>query len=167
LRGFLFAYADLPMSPASRPPRVHLTKLLRQTLEEDGYDADDFADCFANWKALGPSGEYSDPYFGKDSEYARPLRDGRRVLRHIHLPPESNPDEVAKWERDFARRTRKTSDTSLIYAHDDRHGYLLIYIVREPNGHAVAEMATRECRELMEQLADVAGAFLHDGKILI
>lgn len=155
------------MPPASRPPRVHLTKLLRQALEEDGYDADDFVRYFANWKALGSSGEYSDPYFGKDGEYARPLRDGRRVLRHVHLPPESNPEEVAKWDRASKRCARKTSDTSLIYAYDGRHGYLLIYIVREPNGHAFAEMATRECKELMEQLADVASAFLHGGEILI
>jgi hypothetical protein len=143
-----------------------LTKLLRDSLEDDGFDADHFAVYFGAWKALGPAGEFSDPYFGKDAEYARPVRNGKRVLRHVHLPPESSPVEVSIWNANAARCSRKTSDTSLVYAFDHRHGYLLIYIVREPDGHSLATMATKESADLMNSFADAAEAFLHDGSIV-
>ena len=121
----------------------------------------------SSWKALGAAAEFSDPYFGKDGEYSQPIRNGRRVLRHVHLPPESNPEEVGRWDAQAKRGSRKTSDTSLIYAFDARHGYLLIYVAREPDGHVLSDMGTKETVDLMNNFADVAEAFLFDGSILI
>lgn len=144
-----------------------MTRLLRESLEADGFDADEFAQYFGNWKALGDAGEYSDPYFGKDGEYSRPIRAGQRVLRHVHLPPESDPAEIARWNAQAKRGSRKTSDTSLVYAFDQRHGYLLIYVAREPDGHVLSDMGTKETADLMNNFADVAAAFRHDGSILI
>jgi hypothetical protein len=151
----------------SKLPHVQITELLRASLEDDGLDAVAFCQYFSEWKALGSAGEYSDEYFGKDGEYARPKRNNQNVLRHVHLPPESDPADLAKWNRDHTRRSRKVSDTSLIYAQDPRHGILLIYIAREPEGHTLAEMDTEESAKLMNDFCDVAEAFMHDGTVLI
>jgi hypothetical protein len=145
----------------------HLTGLLRSSLEGEGYDANEFLAYFLAWKDLGPNGEYADPYFGKDGEYGRPVRNGKRVLRHVHLPPETDASAIKRWNRDHKQGSRKTSDTSLVYAYDQTHGYLLIYIAREPDGHAIAEMRTAKSRQLMENFADVAERFCHDGTVLI
>lgn len=163
------------MSAELTLPPVHLTQLLRQALLDDGLDPDDFAQYFAEWKAMGAAGEYLDYYFGKDGDYDQPRRGGQRVLRHVHMPPEdrradeSEPPSpaLAQWERDWQRRRRKTSDTALIYAHDPRRGYLLIYLAREPTGHQIAQMTTETSRTFMNQLADVADAFITHGRILI
>lgn len=155
------------MPPPRKIPKVQLTELLRNILVSDGYDTDEFARYFARWKALGPAGEFSDPYFGKDGEYAKPMRGGRRVLRHVHLPPERDPDQLTDWERKAARRSRKTSDTALIYAYDPQHGFLLIFFAREPHGHTLAAMHTTAAAQLMEQLADAAEQFIHYGSIII
>lgn len=148
-------------------PSVQITQLLRASLEADGLDADDFCQYFGKWKALGEVGEYADYYFGKDGENTRPLRHGRRVLRHVHLTPEADAHALQKWDRDWKRRSRKTSDVCLVYTFDRRHGYLLIFLVREPEGHVFSEMKTKEAAQLMEDFADVADAFQFDGSILI
>lgn len=154
-------------APAPKPPKVQLTQSLRQQLQSEGLDPDEFALYFATWKALGPAGEYTDYYFGKDAEYATPVRAGKRVLRHVHMPPTVDPAEIARWDRSFKRRSRKTSDTSLIYAFDGTRGYLLIEIFREPKGHEMAAMTTPESVKVMNHLADVASAFIFNGVISI
>jgi hypothetical protein len=154
-------------------PQVQLTTLLRQALIDEGFDPDEFAQYFAEWKVLGPAGEYTDYYFGKDGFYERPKRCGRRVLRHVHLPPDPPVDgqrpspAFADWELDSQRCRRKTSDTSLIYAEDPGHGFLLIYLAREPQGHKLARMDTPEAQQLMNQLADVAEQFIFSGTIIL
>jgi hypothetical protein len=146
--------------------KVQLTNLLRQSLIADGLDPDDFAQYFADWKAEGEAGEHLDYYFGKDGFYNAPKREGRRVIKHVHMPPEGS-DDLAKWERAWVRRSRKTSDTVLIYAQDPAHGFLLMHLAREPHGHKLAKMATLETQKFMNQLADVAEAFIFNGEILI
>ena len=163
------------MPPTPTLPRVQLTSLLRQALTDEGLDPDAFAQYFAEWKALGPEGEYEDYYFGKDGFYDQPKRTGRRVLRHVHLAPtdtrvsdaEVPPEALARWEKDWKLRRRKTSDTSLVYAEDPAYGYLLIYIAWEPEGHEFAQMATVETAGFMNQLADVAEEFIHKGTVLL
>ena len=54
-----------------------------------------------------------------------------------------------------------------MYTFDRRHGYLLIFLVREPEGHVFSEMKTKDAAQLMEDFADVADAFQFDGSILI
>ena len=157
------------------PPTVQLTSLLRQALLAEGFDPDEFAQYFADWKALGDAGEYLDYYFGKDGFYDHPRRHGRRVLRHVHLPPadermsgtEAPSPALARWEQSWKRRGRKTSDTALIYAEAPAWGYLLIYIAREPQGQELAQMATVATKTFMNQLADVAERFVFNGSIII
>lgn len=148
------------------PPKVKMTTLLRQSLIDDGLDPDEFANWFAEWKAEGEAGEHLYYYFGKDGFYNAPKRAGRRVLRHVHTTPDSR-DSLAKWDVAWSRRSRKTSDTALIYAHDPAHGFLLIFFAREPKGHNLAQMNSPETVKFMNQLADVAEAFIFNGEICI
>jgi mRNA interferase YafO len=157
----------MPSMPTKKPlPKVQITLVLHDLLETLGFEAEEFSRYFASWKALGPGGENADYYFGKDGYYNKPLRGGKLVVRHVHLPPEGGTD-LAIWDQAAERRTRKTSDTALIYAHDHHHGFLLIDIVIEPNGHLIATMATPESIEMMNLYADVAEAFIHNGTVLI
>lgn len=150
-----------------KPPRVQITALLRSDLEALGYDVDEICNLFAEWKSRGATGEYLYWFFGKDGEYAKPLRSNKRVLRHVHLPPETDEQKAAQWDVVAKRCGRKTSDTALVYAYDARHGYLLMYIAREPEGHALADLSTPDSLQLMEDLCDVAEAFIHDGSVTI
>jgi hypothetical protein len=144
------------------------TRLLHDALEQEG-EGDCAALCiyFSEWKALGPAGEYSDWYFGRDSEYIHPRRNGKRLLRHVHLPPTYDPEAMEAWNRKAERNSPKTSDSALIYTFDPTYGYLLIYIAREPEAHRLADMATPESFDLMNQFCDVAEAFGLNGSILI
>jgi hypothetical protein len=148
-------------------PKVQLTGVFRQALLADGLDPDHFAEYFSEWRESWPKHEYTDEYFGKDSDYAKPLRNGKRVLRHVHLEPPTSSPNYADWQRDAKRCSRKTSDEILVYAHDPIHGYLLLHIAHEPNGHTLGDMATPVTKQLMNTMADVAEAFLFDGTILI
>jgi len=123
---------------------VQVTQMLGKVLQEDGFDPQEFAQYFAGWKALGPAFEFADFYFGKDGYFNQPRRAGRLVLRHVHLPPENSSLDAARWALAAKRQGKKTSDTFLIYAFDPLHGFLLIDIVKEPNGHLVAMMATAD-----------------------
>lgn len=148
------------------PPHVQLSDLLYDTFEEEGLDPDVFADEFQAWKALGAAGEYSSFYFGKDAFYFEPKRRHQMVLRHVHLPP-SDSRQLTEWGRAHRRRRRRTSNTCLVYAYDKAHGYLLLYIAREPNGHVISDMHIAASVRLMNQLADAAEAFIHDGSVAL
>lgn len=148
-------------------PKVQITRLLTEVLAKSGFDAGELCADFASWKAKGAQGEYSDWFFGKDGFYDKPKRNNTRVLRHVHLPPEDDSHEAQRWDKSFARKSRRVSNTVLVYAEDKLYGFLLIYIAREPTGHAIAEMKTPESVKLMNQFCDVAEAFIFNGEILI
>jgi hypothetical protein len=88
------------------------------------------------------------------------------VLRHVHLPP-ADAVELAEWSRLHRRRRKRTSDTCLVYAYDRHHGYLLLYVAWEPNGHAISDMSVPASARLMHQLADAAEAFIQDGSVIL
>jgi hypothetical protein len=132
-----------------------------------GFDVADYLRYFAAWKANWPANEFTNPFFGKDGDYSRPLRSGTRVLRHVHLPPEADPEEAAQWDKRANRNSRKTSNTSLVYAEDHVYGFLLIAILKEPSGHDVSEMKTNRDAELMEWFADIADHFRMTGQVLV
>jgi hypothetical protein len=170
---------------ASSPsPTVQLTKAFRDALEADGANPDGLADDFAAWRQDWPYWEDRDYYFGKDGDYHTPTRGTKAVLRHVHLPPEDPADwpadapqlsdqqvqkiveERRNWKKmwDWKRSARnRTSSRVLVYVDGRRHGYLLIHLAREPDGHdeVTANM------QLMEMWADVADAFIHDGTVLM
>lgn len=140
---------------------------LRQLLQSQGSNPDNLAAEFQNWESLGQEGEYSSLLFGKDGAYSIPTVNGfPNVLRHVHLAPLANAVALARWEKDFRRRSRKTSDRALVYVSDDYHGHLLLYILDEPDAHAVARMATDDHRRLMLAFATIAERFVHTGEII-
>lgn len=123
---------------------------------------------FSEWKNMGTRYENNHYYFGKDGEYLRPLVDGVRVLRHVHLRPDRSSTYFPAWQDAWHRKGRKKSDDVLIYAQGTpRVGYLLIAVVLEPNGHDFAEMTTPEDAAMMEGFASAADQFLFDGKIIV
>jgi hypothetical protein len=156
-----------PKASGMPRPKVQISAMLRASLEADGFDVQDFCNLFAEWKTDWPEREYTYWFFGKDGEYVEPKRNGRRVLRHVHLPPELDPDEEKAWTANFERRMRKASDTALVYAYDPAHGYLLIYVAREPKGHELSDMDTPETKKLMNIFADQAEAFIFSGSVFL
>lgn len=146
---------------------VQLTEVFRQALIADGLDPDGFAAYFACWRADWPKHEFTDFYFGKDGGYRKPTRDGKRVLRHVHMAPADTSPAMARWKASWKHRKRKTSDEVLVYTYDPAHGYLLLHLAKEPTGHALSDMDTNATRDLMNDLADVAEAFIFDGTVLI
>lgn len=155
------------MTAAKKPPKVQITNLLRRVLVAEGLDPDYFAEQFAKWKQDWPVHEFMNFYFGKDGEYIRPVRNGQRVLRHVHLPPAPQSLAYKTWVRQATRCSRKTSDAILVYAQDGAHGFLLLYIAREPHGHSLGAMDTPDTVRLMNGLADAADQFIFSGNIAI
>lgn len=63
--------------------------------------------------------------------------DPGKFLRHVHFIP-TNPADEAEWLTDFQDKhkyRRRTSDRYVLYAHDARHGYLIIDILDDPGAH--------------------------------
>lgn len=115
--------------------------------------------------------------FGKDSAYATPTVDGKKyVLRHVHLVPLLDQAAFQTWlelynlgktKRNWPRRT---SNRVLVYATralpEGGEAHLLMYILTEPDAHEIALMKTAGDRRFMEQFAECAAAFLHDGTVI-
>lgn len=142
---------------------VRITNALKSVLGND--DAELLCGEFLNWKATG---EYAHHYFGKDSAYIAPPVNGEKyVLRHVHLIPVLDANQLKRWWRNFSRRSRKTSDRVLIYTKNSVGDYLLIYILSEPDAHKIATMQNQKDKELMESFAKVAGDFMLDGSVII
>lgn len=143
---------------------VKITKALKHALEEDRLNSQLFMDLFREWKQSGEFNSYS---FGKDSAYFKPCVDGKQyVLRHVHLVPVFDKTQLSKWNKGWQFKSRKTSNRVLIYVDDGKGGFLLIYILSEPDAHEVALMRTQKHKELMEGFAKVAEAFVFDGSII-
>ena len=69
-------------------------------------------ESFQNWKSGGEYGHY---LFGKDAAYAAPSVDGTPyLLRHVHLAPLSDQEQLKRWNGAWLRRSRKTSDRVLV-----------------------------------------------------
>ena len=172
------------MATRAALPKVQLTEVFFAALKADGADPDSLAEAFAEWRQGWPKFENSDYYFGKDGYYRTPVRNRKMVVHHVHMPPE-NPDawpaeapalsaekrakiraEIQQWDKmwDLKRAGRfRTSSRVLVYVDGGRHGYLLLHLAREPDGHD----ETTDNKRLMNVMADVADAFIHDGTILI
>jgi hypothetical protein len=143
---------------------VKITKALESSLLADELDPNLLTQDFALWKA---GDEYGSYLFGKDSAYVKPTVDGRQyALRHVHLVPLSSEEQIAQWDKVWKRRGRKTSDRALVYVSNDKGDHLLIYILDEPDAHAIAAMRTQQHRDIMLGFAEVAAAFLETGEIL-
>lgn len=78
--------------------------------------------------------------------------------------------ELKAWDKQWALTEKKqsaarfrVSSRVLVYVDGGRHGYLLLHLAREPDGH---DRATSN-RRVMALWADIAEAFIHDGTILV
>ncbi len=141
------------------------TQALRDQLASVDESSDAWAVFFDNWKSLGPNGEYSNYFFGKDSAYSGVALTGGKLM-HVHLVPILDKAALAAWDRDWSRHSRKVSDRALVYADDGRGNYLLIYVLDEPHAHAIARMATLAEKETMQAFAEIAAAFVFDGSVI-
>lgn len=140
---------------------------LHQQLRDIGESSDGCVDYFQAWKAEGPTGEYGNYFFGKDSAYHTPkLTLSNDRLMHVHLVPILDQDALVAWDRDWKRRTRKVSNRVLVYADNRKGDYLLIYVLNEPDAHSIAAMQTVEDAETMAFFAQVAEAFIFNGSII-
>lgn len=146
---------------------VHATqKLIAQFETVDEFN--EFALAFSEWKDRGSDGEYHSYLFGKDSAYISPKVDGiPYTLRHVHLVPIKQADLLARWNKAFKTKSRKTSDRVLVYVDDGSKNMLLIFILPEPDAHDIAKMQTVEDKAIMLGFAEVAGAFLDTGEIIV
>lgn len=169
-----------PMATRAALPKVQLTKVFRAALEAEDSDPDILAEAFSKWKQDWPKFRDAEYYFGKDGYYRTPMRNGKPVVMHVHMPPET-PDprlvpslakqakilaEIQKWDEKCEQRRHahyRTSSRVLVYVDGGRHGYLLLHLAREPDGHD----ETTANKRLMNEMADVAEAFIHNGTILI
>lgn len=146
---------------------TRLTDAIRAQLRESGQNPTNFAAEFDLWKSRGSAGEYDSYLFGKDGAYGTPRVNGApNTLRHVHLVPLNDVAALPRWEKDWARRTRKRSDRHLVYVSDPYYGNLLLWILDEPGSHEIAVMKTPEDRELMLQFAAVAEHFIQTGEVI-
>jgi hypothetical protein len=144
--------------------QVRTTTALRSLFDAEALDIGLFCAQFEQWKLTD---EYSSYWFGKDSAYVAPAVSGDNyILRHVHLAPVADKTQLAKWNRSWQRRSRKTSDRVLIYVGDNSGDFLLIFILSEPDAHAIAAMKNQKHKEIMEGFAAVAEAFIVDGSIV-
>ena len=144
--------------------QVRTTVALQSLSDTQGLDMELFCNEFKRWKSAD---EYSSYWFGKDSAYIAPPVNGERYrLRHVHLVPLADKVQLAKWNQAWKRRTRKTSDRVLIYVGNHRGDFLLIFILPEPDAHAVATMKTTKAKEIMLGVAAVAEAFIVDNAVI-
>lgn len=119
----------------------------------------DLADEFRWWKA-DPAREYDSPWFGKDSKLLRPTVDGvAYVISHCHLIPKNSTEDRVRWQREFRRRSRKTSDRVLFYI-EDAGKFFLVDIVDDPGAHEIMRMTDRNGKAFMQKCADQAKTFL-------
>jgi mRNA interferase YafO len=144
---------------------VKITAILKKKLEAHKIDSELFIDSFKEWKSGDEYGSYA---FGKDSAYIAPSVNGEPyVLRHVHLVPIQDENQLSVWNKNWRLKRRKTSNRALVYVKGNKDKFLLITILDEPRAHEVVLMKTQDDKELMHRFAVVAEEFLADGSIII
>lgn len=142
------------------------TKTLALEFNKQSLNLELFISQFKSWKESGSAGEDSNYLFGKDSSYASPLVDGKKYqLQHVHLVPIIDVEQKVKWNLNWKRGSRRTSDKVLVYA-KDKDNYLLIAILPEPTAHQVAKMENAVDKDIMTSFAEIAAQFIFNGEIL-
>lgn len=125
----------------------------------------DLVDEFEFYKRGWPKSEDRFYYFGKDGGYSFPPLTDPHQIQHVHLWPSADSPESKAWEAGWDRTvekekpTRKTSNRVLVYARDG-HQYLLIYILPEPDAHAIAKGLTKDTAALMNRFKEISEAFI-------
>jgi hypothetical protein len=137
---------------------VRLTGNLESSLNaNDGLTPQALISYFAEWKQSPATEDY---FFGKDA-----FNRGSSVLRHVHLPPRSNADEIPRWQTCWRRRSNRTSDRHLFYVDRGLGRYLLIFIVDDPGAHEFLANPTSEQKALLTEFERIANNFYYFGKV--
>lgn len=138
--------------------RVYVSKAFKQYASQAVQES--LVSAFKWWK-YSESREYESIFFGKDAALVKPKIDGRDyVLRHCHLIPLNDGNQLKVWYRNHRWKARKTSDRVLIYVQAGENFYL-IDIVDDPGGHEIMRMTTKDGKSFMGQCAQEAHAFLN------
>jgi len=140
--------------------QVRITQALNGQLIAERLDPNVLVTRFSEWKA---GDEYSSYFFGKDA-----LGLNTSILRHVHMIPLHDAEQLASWNRAWGRRppARKTSDRYLFYCDGGaQHGYLLIYIVGDPGAHDF--LNSPETRQLLAAFEQCADQFIHFGTFTV
>lgn len=146
--------------------KVQTTKTLASEFHTQSLNLELFVEQFKSWKESGVAGEDNNYLFGKDSAYATPLVDGQKYqLMHVHLVPLINVENKNQWNKNWERKSRRTSDRVLVYA-KDKDSYLLIAILPEPTAHQVAQMGNKADKDIMTSFAEIAAQFMFNGEII-
>ncbi|MDK4696635.1 type II toxin-antitoxin system YafO family toxin [Kingella negevensis] len=117
---------------------------------------------FKEWKKA----ESESFLFGKDGAYISPKVNGESyVLRHVHLVPLLDVEQLAKWQQNWQRGSRRTSNRALVYAQDN-HRFLLIDILPEPVAHEIAQMKNEQAKKMMLLFAQIAESYIYHNEII-
>lgn len=146
------------------PPVIYVSNELKAALS--AVELADLIGEFRWWKTDAAAREYESPVFGKDSKLLRPTVDGAAyVISHCHLIPKNSTSDYLRWQRDFRRRARKTSDRVLFYI-EDAGKFFLVDIVDDPGAHEIMRMTDATGRAFMNKCAQQAKVFL-DGLLTL
>lgn len=144
---------------------VDITQALRQTLLKNNANPQELLDAFREWKTAGELGEDDFYEFGKDTAYITPkVNDENYVLRHVHLVPLLDKNQLEQWNKNWQHRRLRTSDRALVYVQDNQR-FLLIDILPEPFAHKIAQMKTPQDKQLMEIFAKIAEQYIYHHEI--
>lgn len=97
-------------------------------------------------------------FFGRDMPYSAPKLPCGYPLRHIHLAPMSDANDLRIWRRQFDAGREQTSDVALVYVQNAYNEYLLIAVL--PQAHSVAQMTTPNQKKLMDFFARIGEEFI-------
>jgi Toxin YafO, type II toxin-antitoxin system len=137
---------------------VRLTGILESSLNRhDGLTPQALINYFSEWKQSPTTEDY---YFGKDA-----FNRGSKVLRHVHLPPKSSSDGIARWQTCWRQQRNRTSDRHLFYVDRGLDRYLLIFIVDDPGAHELLAHPTPEQKALLTEFERIASEFYYFGKV--
>jgi len=104
-------------------------------------------EVFREWKSGDEDGSY---FFSRDS---RPING--KYLHHAHMIPANMQDELAKWDNNWRRHRKRTSDRYILYADGGvSYGFLLIALIDDPGAHKLWNPERRGEVEILEKVAE-------------
>ena len=145
---------------------VEITETLSQALVKNNANPQELLNAFREWKMAVELGEDDFYEFGKDTAYITPkVNDENYVLRHVHLVPLLDKNQLEQWDKNWQHRRLRTSDRALVYVQDNQR-FLLIDILPEPFVHQIAQMKTPQDKRLMETFAKIAEQYIYHHEII-
>jgi hypothetical protein len=132
--------------------KIHLSSDLHQRFASLGEDPDRLVHEFEKWKG-DPDGRQT-IIFGRDV-----ANTGSRYVRHAHMIPMNDADNLALWKKIYAKNKKynsyqpQLSDRYLIYANGGRYGYLMMDIINDPGAHRIWTARFKAVRDHWEEVA--------------